>query len=305
MNETILLARQIAADTIPVLYSTGIVANILSIIVFSRNKFKNTIFETYFRLMSLTDLISLAYPINSFFQFRYGIETYPLSVFFCFYLDFFIFVFPATSAWILSIISFDRMINIVFPSKLTKFKKNKIFQYFCCSLALINSMLAYGPIFYYREFNSYSNFDNQTNQTTSYNLCELKEGAGSILWTDLFYGSVVPALIMLILNVATITTLFRSRKKSSTGISKRDVRFAFTSFALIIFFFVLVVLSQLYLLLSAYGFFKSDEQITFWQTLTCLAYTIYFSLIFFVNLIVNSMFREEFFKMINEIKSRF
>jgi len=296
------LFKKIIADSIVAIYSFGIAGNIMSFIVFSRKKFKNTIFETYYRWICILDIISFSYPINDYFYYEY--ENYNWNIFFCDYLDFIMYAFPATAAWVLTIISFDRMINIVFPVY-NSFIKKKKFQHISCFLATLCSMLVYSPIFYYREFNSYSNFDNQTNQTTSYNLCELKEGADSVLWTDLFYGSVVPALIMLILNVATITTLFRSRKKSSTGISKRDVRFAFTSFALIIFFFVLVVLSQLYLLLSAYGFFKSDEQITFWQTLTCLAYTIYFSLIFFVNLIVNSMFREEFFKMINEIKSRF
>jgi hypothetical protein len=306
MNDSILIATKIAADTLPGLYSIGLIANLLSIGIFSRKRFKNTIFETYFRFMSLTDLISLAYPINSYFNFRYDTETYNLSFLLCYYLDYIQFVFPATSAWLLAMISFDRMLNIVFPSKFTIFKKSKLFQYSYCIVALICCMIAYSALLYYREFNTYySGFNNETNQSnSSYNLCELKPGADSILWIDLFYGNLVPALIMLILNILTISVLFKSRKNSSGGIGKRDVRFAFTSFSLIISFFLLLIFSQLYLILYAYNLIGTDEQNVFWKTLACFAYTIYFSLIFFVNLAINTIFRDEFFKMINEFKRK-
>lgn len=305
MSNRIVSLTHIAADTLPVFYSIGLIANILSIVIFSRRRFKKTIFETYFRFMSFTDLISLAYPINSYFIFRYDIETYDMSYLICSYLDFIQFVFPATSAWLLTMISFDRMIIIVFPTHLTNFKKSSKFQYGYCVFALACSMIAYSPLFYYREFNLYTNFNNQTNQTSSYYLCELKPGAGSVLWTDIFYGNIVPAVIMLILNIFTIKALFKSRFKASIDVSKRDIRFAITSFALIIFFFLSSLFSQLYLLLFAYDYFETYEQSLFWNTLACLTYTLYFSSMFFVNMIVNLMFREECLNILNEITSFF
>ena len=305
MNDSFILATRIIADSILGLCSLGIFGNVAAFYIFSRKKFKKTFFRTYFRSICIVDTITFAYPINAFFLFQYGLDTYNLNIFFCIYFEFIIYVCPSISAWILTMISFDRMVRIAFPTYFNDLKKKLKLQYLYCIFVTLCSMVAYSPIFYYREFNTYTDFDNQTNQTNSYNLCELKPGAGSILWTDLGYANIVPALLMLIFNIKSISSLFRSRRVAAIGISKRDIRFAFTSFTLILAFFIFLIFSQLIYLFFAYGIFENDEEIMFWNTLACFVYTINYSLIFYLNMAANSTFRKEFISIIDQNKSLF
>ena len=80
---------------------------------------------------------------------------------------------------------------------------------------------------------------------------------------------------------------------------KRDIRFAFTSFTLILAFFIFLIFSQIIFISFAYGLFESEEEVMFWKTLACFIYTINYSLVFYVNMAANSMFRKEFINIIN------
>ena len=294
-----------ATESYPVIILVGLIGNILSFIVFSRKKFKNTIFETYFRVMAITDTITMLYPLDLFLQEKEPAKTFANLYFLrCVYFEYVVYFIPAISAWILTLISFDRMISIVFPTYLKSFRKNIKYHYLFCLLATFCSMAAYSPILIYFQFNTYDKFDNETNQTITYNQCDYKPESDIIPWIDLFFANFVPALIMLILNIVTIGTLFKSRFKSSIGLTKRDIRFAFTCFTLNFFFFILLIISQVFYLLVPFS--KSlneneDNLINFWKTVTASVYSVNFTLIFFINLIINSMFQEELFKMFNKI----
>lgn len=298
-------ATKIASDSIPIVVLIGIIGNVLSFIIFSRKKFKNTIFDTYFRYMTITDTLTMPYSMTVYLITRFELSIPDWNIFYCKYVVYLTFVSPSISAWLLVGISFDRMINIVFPFKFSIIKKKKLFQYLYCLLASFCCMAVYSPVFIYFQFNSKSNFDNQTNQTISFYYCEQKPEVSIISQFDIFYANVLPVVIMVIFNIVTIKTLFQSRFKSSIGLTKRDIRFAFTSFTLNFFFFFLLIVSQIYFLFFPYSYLEPSEQSQFWQTITSSIYTINFSLIFYVNLIINSMFREELFKIIAKIKNIF
>jgi hypothetical protein len=123
-----------------------------------------------------------------------------------------------------------------------------------------------------------------------------------LYWFDCFYANIVPASIMLILNIATVKTLFKSRFQSTVGVSKKDIRFALTCFTLNIHFFILLIFYQISFLIK-----NGDTSLKgfnfFFHTLTSSLYTINYAESFYINLMINKMFREEFFKLFNEIKT--
>ena len=299
-------AGEKSTNSLPAIILLGTIGNILSFIVFSRKKFKNTIFETYFRLLTITDTVTMLYPTGVFLKQKFPAFIGPdLDIFGCIVFNYFTYTFPAISAWLLTLITFDRMVSIVFPTYLKSFRKNIKYHYFFCCLATLSSMAAYSPVLIYFQFNTYTNFDNQTNQTITYNQCNYQPEADVLPWIDLFFANVVPALIMLILNIATIGTLFKSRCRSSIGLTKRDIRFAFTCFALNFFFFFLLIISEIYYLSFPFATTVYIDESEFWRKVTTSIYSVNFSIIFYVNLIINSMFQEEILNMFNEIKSFF
>lgn len=104
----------------------GIVGNVLLIIVFSRDKLKKTSFSIYFQALAIIDILNL-YPLILYYAILMFNIRLTSSIFGCKFFNSVPFLTQGASSWLLTQISLDRAINIIFPKRflfLTKKKSN-------------------------------------------------------------------------------------------------------------------------------------------------------------------------------------
>ena len=86
----------------PIVVIVGTVCNSLAFIIFSRRKFNNTIFSTYFRFLAVNDTVSLLFlTLNKFLIIRFDFYIGEISDLFCKLIGFLAYGIPAISSWIL------------------------------------------------------------------------------------------------------------------------------------------------------------------------------------------------------------
>ena len=277
--------------------SFGLIGNLLSFLVFSRKQFNNTIFNVYFRLITITDSASVLTQLNYSLKLGFNIDIKLISNLSCKLLDYFIYSSCPISSYILVYISFDRMLNVTCPNEF-KLRHNKLIQLSICLFIILFNLIYYLPILFYRKLDIQSVFQNHTNQTELIRKCIYTDNR-FIYWMDLFFSTIIPFIFMCLFTSITIIFLFRSKKRTN-GISSRDVKFAITSITLNICFFLFLFPLTLFLLLGIYMDLNNDRlyELKFIMLLTI--YSINYSNMFYVNLIVNSIFRNELVLMFKE-----
>lgn len=107
---------------------------------------------------------------------------------------------------------------------------------------------------------------------------------------DFVNATIVPFVSMFILSIGLIVCVYRSRLRANSG-SKRDNRFAISAISLNIMFFVFNVP------ISIYGFMEIKSLIL--DQIMFTWFFSYFALGFYVQLIVNRDFRNEFLGLFN------
>ena len=288
---------------INILYLTvciiGFTANKLTWFVFSRKKFQNTIFSTYFRALCLFNSLTILFRIDTFldaFDLK-NIKSY--SSFSCHSYYYFIYVIPDLSNWTAVVISIDRMISILSPNQYS-FRKKKKFQLFIILiLILINLVLNTSTIFLIDFINT-----NSSNQTNDY-ICN-NEGVTLDL-IDIIYSVLIPFTLMIMFNTIIIKKIHDSRTKShnsSSSIKKKDIKFAITSITLNILFFVLLFPFTFFFIIVSIIQMSEDETYNILYNILSLIFYSYYGSVFFSTYASNSLFRKEFHDLIKEIKAK-
>ena len=280
----------------------GVTGNLLSLAIFSRPKFKATIFNTFFRFMCLNNLLVLFSKFEWFCEVIGILNIRNNYVFVCKLYYYTIYFSPPVTSWSLVFISFDRMISICFPARYL-FRKKPKNQIKMCVLILILNIIFYSPQLF-AKINIY--FDTLTNITL--HRCEYFNPNGLFDLIDIFYSTIITFVLMSISVSFSLRSIYKSRRNASLNSSMtklKDIKFAITSIALnLIFVFLNSPISIFYIL----AFFNSidfdDEIYKFMDTfLNILFYSNYASL-FYINLIVNSLFRSEFILFLKEIRQK-
>ena len=276
----------------PLITIIGLITNPLSIFIFTRTKLNKTTFSVYFRFFLLFQCLDLILPIYKMFQYNLNIDFSIWSNFLCKLRFYYSRVNLATPAWFLAIISFEQFMSIVYPTKLLIRKKLK-FQLLSSLLIIIMNLLFFTPtlIFCYVKYEKI----NETNET--------KECVFDGSWfdiVDLIYAILIPCILMSIFTSITIATVFKSRQTTTRppGINKlksKDIRFAITSISNIFLYLIFNIPYFIFIIIRKNTdlFEKLNILDLFLHSLFILL--IYLSLIssFFINYIVNSIFRNE------------
>jgi hypothetical protein len=113
---------------------------------------------------------------------------------------------------------------------------------------------------------------------------------------DLFYASLTPFLIMIASSSLTVKKLLESRRNAFRNVSSKDIKFAITSVTLNICFLLFNLPSNISLIVSKYVPMDTDLNSLVYVS-TIIWYYIDFGTLFYVNLFVNSIFKDELFKM--------
>lgn len=290
----------------PFISLIGIITNSLSLVIFSRKRFKNTVFATYFRFLTLIDTFIVLLPINKFFELYFNFYIENQSNFFCKLRMFLPYSIKPNSQWIIVAISLDRFISISRPGKFL-FRKKTGFQVLACSF-----MFAFNLIYYSIGLTPYLmyniTYDNISNTTINSSKCFF-DTPFLFLWMDFLNSAILPFIFITILTILTVKTIIVSRRRSTTTMiifkknrkesSKfKDIKFTRISIILNVLFLLFNVPFCLYALINQYIFDSIDPY------LDLLIYVIMlffhycnFTSVFFINILSNSIFRDEFFKL--------
>jgi hypothetical protein len=126
----------------------GTVANALAFIVFSRKKFKNTVFSTYFRILLIIDTFGLLYlTLSKFLTFEFGIRLRNINAFLCRMTMPITYSIPPISSYITALISFDRWMSIAKPN-VFPIRKKKKFQLNACAIIVLANFVYNGQLFF-------------------------------------------------------------------------------------------------------------------------------------------------------------
>jgi hypothetical protein len=304
----------------PVVSFFGTLGNLVSFIIFSRKKFKNTTFWTYYRFLCITDTFGLFICVCNFIYNIFGINLRIFNEFSCKFIVLIAYAMPTTGGWTLVVISLDRLVNIVWPNRLNLIKKT-YFQILVCIGILIANIAVYFQtllshiitVFEYYEYLDYPT-SNDTSLNSTY-LCSVSwylQGP-LLVWLDLFNSAVFPFTFMVIFTTINIIVLYRYKRlitRSNNSIPREQstsvTRFAATSIALNVLYLVLNIPLVLYYLLSRY----QVEIITgpgsvLVPKISIWLFYVNSATVFYTNLCVNTIFRKELWLFCRDIGSIF
>jgi hypothetical protein len=299
-NQTLISIEKIILLFFPFIYLLGLIGNILSFIIFSKKKFKNTIFDVYFRSLNILYSIMLQYVVIDLLKYRFDINLELKSKISCKFLNYIYFTFAPIGSWTLVVISIDRMLNVVYPFKFKTLKESKLFQFgIIVFLIIFNHAYYIRLIFRAQYFSLISNQTNSLNNLTTLSWeCEIKD-EGVTYWMDLFNSTLIPFLLMITFSTITIHNLFKLKLNVSQSLSKRDKRFAIISISQNITFLILNIPIVIYYLFTLY-FHLDKLSIDFFYIIAIIPYYIQCGIIFYINCSINPVFRNEFFQIVSK-----
>ncbi len=265
----------------------GIFGNIITIIIFSRKKFQNTIFSTYFRILSLFSMLTLFIRIHETLKSNFGFKLIDESLIICKLVKYFSYFLPSINPWMFVTISIDRYLSIAKPTKILSRKKIS-FQIICSIGLIITCSLVYTPIIWETDMKN----KNMTNQS-----------CGSEPYNTLFnttYLILLPFALMMIFTILTLVSLFKSRRRnqSSSTIKSKDIKFAITSISLNLLFFIFGFPIGLYFIIT--DKIESNYPILVFTELFYINY----ANLFYISIIFNSIFRKELIVFLIDLKRK-
>ena len=271
----------------------GLIGNSLAFLVFSRKKFKNTIFSTYFRFLAVFDTLFFTLIIFNLLKVFEIVNIYFLSIYSCKISFYIIHVTTALSIWTMAIISLDRMFSIVLPNCF-QFRTKSINQVIIIIGMIIYNVLVYSPVPFTTNFEINQNITNQNEPKCMINRI--------LIYFELANTTIVPFFLMILSTILTLIKVFRSRKRQSnqhsSSIKNKDIKFAITSISLNLLFLTF----NLPVTIFAFFIDYSNEVEKFITTILTLLFQCNYFNLFFVNFIVNNLFRQEFFNMMKRFK---
>ena len=302
---SLVLIKEIIVYSFPVITLIGLITNTTSFVIFSRKKFQNTIFSTYFRFFITFQNLNLILPINKILEFNFNIYFSRISNFTCKLRNFYGYFNLACSAWLLVAISLDRYLCIAYPTRFL-FRKKVLFQILACFIIIVFHVCYFvSSWFYYLKETRISSTNETLNQTRKIYKCVPSGIETDIM--ELFEHILIPFFLMILFTSLTSRHVFQSRKIVCSTLTtiNNDRRFAISSITINILF-VLFNLPQFLLnMINDYTLLFANH-LYLLRVLQSITYFFHFTdliSIFFINYFVNSIFKKEFDLMIfNRVK---
>ena len=298
ISQTTMIIEDVFLFLYPVVYVFGTLGNLSAFIVFSRKRFKNSIFAVYFRILAITDSFTLIYSLNDFSTIKYNKDIQNTNWIICKGFFYLLFSISPVSAWILVMVSLDRMLKVKKPTGFT-FLKKRSFQLSYCAALFVFNCAYYVPEILFKNMISLNETNNDTNISVSSETCDYSDPDGIVGWMDLFNSTVFPFSLMIIFSTLTVIFLIKSRLRSKRVknnaenlLRPRDIKFSVTSIALNFSFLVLNLPLVTLNILWVYSNFD-DADFEFYNSIVSLFFYINFGMVFYINLFFNSIFRDE------------
>lgn len=286
-----------------ILICAGLVGNVISFVVFSRKTFRKNSINIYCRSLMVFNIIYIVVQLISDFGKFAGVDIYTPSDVLC-KLCFYVYVtMPATSGWTLAVFSIDKAASVLQVGrngKLISMIRNPKFPLFSIATIVLINLLIYVivPIYLF-PVRIETSVTNETNETQTSYICNLNTLSFGYIMNVLFLvkSSLLPFLVMLSATMVITKTLYTSRNKVLSLDKQRqtkDRKFAITSAV----FNVLYVIFQLPITFSY--LISTPDELTYYlfYVSAVISLNMNFSMPFFVYLVSNSIFRNEFLKLV-------
>jgi hypothetical protein len=283
----------------PLVLSISLLGNITALVVFFKGKMKKIGPVLIYKFMFIWDIIFITQIVIFYLQYTFNLSLVTLTRFTCKLLGYFNQQSDTITPLLLIYISIEKYISLSTPSKHRKLNstKNQIIYFICvfvyCSACGIVTPLTLDKIEY--------NQTDSNGTSSSYSSCEFVkyEAQLIVVYIDLLNRQFIPGILMICFSFLLVSAVFRSSARVAQSINnqnrrKRDIRLAINCFFMnfmylllntpitVVFFLPNIFAEEVLLLSTTYLFF--------------LAY----GMNFFVLLICNSLFREEFSKILGQ-----
>ncbi len=297
-----------------IVFNLGFVLNIFSIVVFLRRRFHNNSNAMYNILIALASNCSILIYYLILFPQSMDFNFLKISDFSCKINSFLLRVFLQLVSWLNVVVSFDRMIIVLYPYTHPKLTTNRIIDISFMLLFVFISLMN-GVNLWFKVVVTQSIFNNNTN--TSFMVADcigenviLNEARDMIA---IIMRNLLPFVLMLVSNSALIRGLFKQKRSLNLNRSmKREMNISVSVIAqniMFILFMTPIAIALIYQYNSQFytiqkGAANSTRTIVLINLLilisACLAtFTICFP--FIVNFLFNKLFRKEFLFIVKSI----
>ena len=291
----------------------GLIGNVLMFVVFSKRRLRKLSISIYFQSMAL---VNLYITINWIKQYLNYVENYYLvkqSVFLCKAIMFTIYVAGPVSAWIQVVAGIDRfLITIVSPSSKFKLIQKRSFQ-----IAIVVFIFVYNSGYYFHMLFDYNLVltivNNSENNSSDYSVSCTNSDPLTIYIMDLLNNALLPFIVMIGFSLATICGVQRAHRKAKNfslphssssehahRVRMRDIKFAVTMIVLNFIFFILNAPNPIISLIADYTnvYEYNSELFNRLEIWDIFSYYFYYMSVFYFQLAVNSLVRNQFFEIL-------
>ena len=292
----------------------GLIGNVLMFVVFSKRRLRKLSISIYFQSIAL---VNLYITINWVKQYLIYVEDYYLineSAFLCKAINFTIFVAGPTSAWIQVAAGIDRfLITIVSPTSKFKLIQKRSFQ-----IAIVAFIFIYNSAYYFHmlfDYNLIVTIENNSNNDSSdysfYASCENNDDRTIYIMMDLLNNTLVPFIVMIGFTSATIYGVLKAHRRANNSVSlssseqahrvrMRDIKFAVTMIVLNFVFLILNAPNPIIGIIIDYSYVDENNSDMFYRLRIwdLFSYYFYYMSVFYFQLAVNSLVRNQFFEIL-------
>ncbi len=283
----------------PLILLIGLTGNLLGCIVIWRPKLKNIGPRDIYKYLFIMDTIYLLEIVFNYSSFGFGKTINNVSDIICKLTNYFGFSLAVVSPMLIVYISFDRYISIKYPAKRFLFRKAKI-QFIYFIIVFLFNLIYYLPVFVSSKLLTQQ--QQQNNLTFQCSLGTTNESLFILFLMDVLNRVILPFGLMLIGSILLIYSLFKSRTRivenflaDENKTFYTEIRLATTSLSLLLIYILLN------LPISVINFSQLYDNLYMYIYCYYLFYLSY-SLNFYILLISNSLFQNEFFEMIKRKK---
>lgn len=301
-----------------VVSSVGIVSNFLALRVFhTSSKFRKLPFTIFFKILIISDTIILLHSYLMFSNFVLGKNLELVSISACKLVEYTLYVFDSISTWVFGLILVERLVAITLPSRRhwLASKRNQIVL--LATIALFSSLI-YLSIPFFRTLKFSLPISNSTANLTSIITCAYSDRTHAlIVYVSDFVNITLSTLVFNnTVTVVTLVCIFKSRKRASAlnnsqqqqqqqqqaqhhqrrkACAVRDRKFAINSIIMDFVFFgcELPVIS-----IQVVANYVNDQSNMLFS-IGFFVFALKCSSCFWINLCVNSIFRNEFLRLYN------
>ena len=195
--------------TTPIMMCIGTVGNLLSAVVLLRRSFRKTTMSFYLMCLAATDTMILYMVVLPKWLMEYGVFLDSYSSFTCKLAMFLSFFLPHLDSWLIVNLTLERLVAVMFPFKCR--------DWFTKSRAAVYLLITVFVLFCINE-HFFWTFTLQPAGTVCYLFPHYKYFYLFIwTWISMCVFSIIPSLIMIILNTCICVRLFASHSMHSTS----------------------------------------------------------------------------------------